>query len=224
MLLVKKLAPLSMFQQSKKKLSGYVGIGGIKLGSQWDNQNILIETIQSVEEDNVNIQIFNPDKIISPKHLYYAVYFAEQAFALSSNISKNKSIEFLIYASFQRQIKTAINTVGFLIDGKKHLDTAYIVIRGKSKTVVSSKYNEILAVLNATPIQEVTPVLSSQRITYFQNQYEISDFELENVLLCMGLPAESKISDQDEDTKLQAFMNIISEKMAQLLMESFKSN
>jgi tRNA threonylcarbamoyladenosine modification (KEOPS) complex Cgi121 subunit len=224
MLLVKKLAPLSMFQQSKKKLSGYVGIGGIKLGSQWDNQNILIETIQSVEEDNVNIQIFNPDRIISPKHLYYAVYFAEQAFALSSNISKNKSIEFLIYASFQRQIKTAINTVGFLIDGKKHLDTAYIVIRGKSKTVVSSKYNEILAVLNATPIQEVTPVLSSQRITYFQNQYEISDFELENVLLCMGLPAESKISDQDEDTKLQAFMNIISEKMAQLLMESFKSN
>lgn len=224
MLLVKKLAPLSMFQQSKMKLSGYVGIGGIKLGSLWDNQNILIETIQSVEEDNVHIQIFNPDRIISPKHLYYAVYFAEQAFALSSNISKNKSIEFLIYASFQRQIKTAINSVGFLIDGKKHLNTAYIVIRAKSKAIVSSKYKEILTALNATPVQDISPVLSSPRISYFQNQYEISDFDLENVLLCMGLPVKSKISDQDEDTKLQAFMNIISEKMAQLLMESFKSN
>ena len=206
------------------KPSGYVGIGGIRLGSQWDNQNILIETIQSVEEDDIHIQIFNPDRIISPKHLYYAVYFAEQAFALSSNISKNKSIEFLIYASFQRQIKIAINTVGFLIDGKKHLDTAYIAIFGKTKESVSMKYKEILIALNATPIQDISPVLSSQRISYFQNQYEISDFELENVLLCMGLPAESKICDQDEDIKLQALMNIISEKMAQLLMESFKSN
>ncbi|TFG20288.1 MAG: hypothetical protein EU530_03695 [Promethearchaeota archaeon] len=224
MLVLKKLVPLSMFHQSQMKLSGYVGIGGIRLGSRWESQNTLVEKIQSVEEEGVYIQIFNPDAIISPKHLYYAVYFAEQAFALSSNISKNKSIEFLIYASLQRQIKTAIDKVGFLIKGEKHRDTAYIVITASSKSKVTSKYKEILSSLNASSVKEMVPPLTSQKINQFLKKYMISDFELENVLLCNGFPAGSKISDQNDDTKHQTFMSILSERMAQLLMESFKSN
>ena len=224
MLLLKKLAPLSMFHQSKMKLSGYVGIGGIKLGSHWDNQNALIETIQSIEEDDIHIQIFNPNAIISPKHLYYAVYFAEQAFTLSSNISKNKSIEFLIYASFQRQIKTAIDSVGFIIADKKHLDTAYIVITAANKKKISTKFDEICTVLNASPVKDMTQPFTTQRISQIQKQYLITDFEIENVLLCLGFPSGSKFSDQADEVKLRVFMDIVSERMAQLLMESFKAN
>ncbi len=224
MLLLKKLIPLSVFHQSQMKLSGYVGIGGIRLGSKWESQNTLVDQIQSVEEEGVHIQIFNPEAIFSPKHLYYAVYFAEQAFALSSNISKNKSIEFLIYASLQRQIKTAIATVGFLIEEEKHLDTAYIVITAASQSKVTSKYDDILSSLKASSVKNLTSPLTSQKINHFLKKYMISDFELENVLLCNGFPSGSKISDQNDEIKHQTFMSIISERMAQLLMESFKSN
>ncbi len=224
MLLIKKLAPLSMFHQARMKFTRYVGIGGIKLRSQWENPNSLIEVIQSMEEDCFQIQIFNPDNIIASKHLYYAVYFAEQAFALSSNISKNKSIEFLIYASFQRQIKTAINTVGVLIDEKTHLDTAYIVITAPSKSKISSKYDEILKTLGASPLDEVMKPLEPQRMIHLQHHFQISDFELENVLLCLGLPSGSKFVEQDKEIKLQALLYIVTERMAQLLMESFKNS
>lgn len=222
MLTIKKIVPLSIYHQERMKTKGFVGIGRIQFQSTWKNQESLINAIQSVEEEDINIQIFNSGKIIAPKHLYYAVYFAEQAFALSSNISKNKSIEYLIYASGQRQIKNAIEKVGFLIQNG-HDKYAYIVISAPTQEKINNKFSELLSVLNAIAVEDALLPLNQFRIDYLKQHFHLTDFELENSLHCMGLPSETIFLNKDEETKLQAFLQIFTEKMAQLLMENFKT-
>jgi len=222
MLLIKKLTPISMFRDRRVQITGFVGVGKIRFEFQWRDEQLLLRSIQKLESEGLHIQIFNSDKILSPKHLYYAVYFAEQAFALSSNISKKKSIEYLIYASFQRQIKNAIDSVGFTFDGSNHPNKAYIVITAHLKKMVMQKYTELLETLHASSVNEELPPLKLERMRYFQDTFQISDFELKNSLHCLGLPVASDYSDQEESIKLHALLNIFIEKMAQLLMENFK--
>jgi tRNA threonylcarbamoyladenosine modification (KEOPS) complex Cgi121 subunit len=221
MLTVKKIVPLSMFHQEMMKSQGFVGIDRIQFQSIWKNQESLILSIQSVEEENVHIQIFNSENIISLKHLYYAVYFAEQAFTLSSNISNRKSIEYLIYASFQRQIKNAIEAVGFLINDS-HNEYANIVITAPTKKKIASIYPKLLSALNAVSVKETKSSLTQTRIDHFKFHFQITDFELINALRCMGFPSGCTFTDQDEESKINAFLYVITEKMAQLLMENFK--
>ena len=223
MLLLKKIAPLSVYHQTKMNLTGYVGIGAIKFQTQWNSQDSLITTLQSNEKEGVHIQIFNPENIISSKHIYYAVYFAEQAFSLSSNISNNKSIEFLIYASFQRQIKNAIDSVGFSNNKDVTNPLAYIVITSPNQSEITTIYRKVLTSLNAISLDDVSTHFSSQRIAHLQNHFQITDFELKNALLCLGNSSKSKFEDQDDRTKTQALLHIATERMSQLLMENFKS-
>jgi tRNA threonylcarbamoyladenosine modification (KEOPS) complex Cgi121 subunit len=185
---------------------------------------MLIETLQMIEKEGVHIQIFNPDMIFSPKHLYYAVYFAEQAYALSSNISNNKAVEFLIYASFQRQIKNAIESVGFTIEDGNSKPSAYIVITSPSQSSISTIYKEILLKLHAIPKDDISPPITSQRIDDLKDHFHISEFELQNALLCMDNSSQSKFDEVSEPKKIQALLFIATERMSQLLMENFKSN
>ena len=141
---------------------------------------------------------------------------------MTSNISKSNSIEYLIYASLQRQIKTSINSVGFLIEEGIHPEYASIVITAPTEQEVSDKFSEVVKVLNATPLENEVMPLKQSRIHYLQNHFQISDFELRNALLCEGSRPTSAFKDQTEDTKLQVLLHVITEKMAQLLMENFK--
>jgi len=222
MLMIKKLVPLSMFHPEKMKFKGFVGIGKIRFRSQWKDQDSLISTIQLLEDKNTHIQIFNCNNVLSPKHLYYGVYFAEQAFALSSNISKQKSMEYLIYTSMQRQIKNAINTTGFLIDDKGHMDSANIVITAQTKQKLKNNFLKMMEMLDAESIKNVILPIDSLRLSHLQNHFHITDFELENALQCMGSFSSSTILEQNEETKIKVFLHVIREKMAQLFMESFK--
>ncbi len=222
MLLIKKMVPLSIFHEPRINSTRFVGIGTLELLSKWKDQKTLINAMQSLEDIDYSIQIFDGEKIISPNHLYYAVYFAEQAFALNSNISKTKSVEFLIYASMQRQIKTAITSVGFRIEESNHSSNAWIVILGPSETGVKEKFKVIQNVLNTTTFDKKNQPLSSSRLKFLQNHYNISDFELKNAIICMGIPYRKKFVELEEDIKVSAISQIITEKMAQLLMENFK--
>ncbi len=225
MLLIKQLTPLSPYHQSRQQSMGYVGIGKIEFHSQWESQQSMIQTIQDIQNihDNVFIQIFNSDSLISPKHLYYASYFAEQAFSLSSNISKSKSMEYLIYASVQRQIKNAIETVGLPFDNENsHPNQANIVICADEKKKITSIVSPLMNALNSKMTEDTYPTLAPHRILRLQNLYQIGDFELENAILSLGHPLDTSITDLPEERKSQIFLHVMVEKMAQLFMENFK--
>ncbi|MBN2155160.1 MAG: hypothetical protein JW776_03900 [Candidatus Lokiarchaeota archaeon] len=223
MLLIKKIAPLSSYQLMKFDSFGYVGIGKIQFLSQWKNRKAFFDILNKLQDStSTTIQIFNPEPIISPQHLYFAIYFTEQAFALSSNISNTKSVEYLIYTSFQRQIKNAIEKVGFPFEDGIHPEYANIIITGDSKEKVSQFSTVVLPTIKARIVEYVTPNLTNSRIQYLQSLFQIHDFEIKNALLCLGYSSEDKITDQKEEVKIRTILHVIIEKMTLLFMENFK--
>ncbi|RLE49958.1 MAG: hypothetical protein DRJ31_03080 [Candidatus Methanomethylicota archaeon] len=63
-------------------------------------------------EHGVVIQAFNPELIATHQHLLSAFIHALKAFKETRNISKNLSMEMVLYAAFTSQIKQAIELIG----------------------------------------------------------------------------------------------------------------
>lgn len=60
----------------------------------------------------IDLQLLNLEAVAGGEHVYFAILNALHAFKLKKNISENLGMELLLYASAQRQIKTAIERVG----------------------------------------------------------------------------------------------------------------
>lgn len=70
----------------------------------------LIAALQSLRSSHGCIaQALDADKVVSEKHIAFAVEKALAAFALGRNIAKDPGVEFLRYASGERQIERALN-------------------------------------------------------------------------------------------------------------------
>lgn len=70
----------------------------------------LLNSLRSV--DGTDFQLLNLEAVAGKEHVYFAILNVLHAFKLKKNISKNLGMELLLYASAQRQIKTAIERVG----------------------------------------------------------------------------------------------------------------
>jgi len=64
------------------------------------------------EKNNVTIQVFNADMIYGKEHLISAVNHAKRAMKENKNSTKTLSMEILLYASGERQLKHAIPKMG----------------------------------------------------------------------------------------------------------------
>lgn len=64
------------------------------------------------EEKDVIVQVFDAESIAGWQHIYFAVINAIAAFRAEANITRNLSIEILLYVSGQDQINRAFQTVG----------------------------------------------------------------------------------------------------------------
>jgi len=70
----------------------------------------LIAALQSLRSSHDCIaQALDADKVVSEKHIAFAVEKALAAFALGRNIAKDPGVEILRYASGERQIERALN-------------------------------------------------------------------------------------------------------------------
>lgn len=70
------------------------------------------QNITSSDENIVAIQSFRQDSLLNEKHLFSAVFHSWNAFETEGMISKNLSVEFLLYLSGQRQISKALELFG----------------------------------------------------------------------------------------------------------------
>ncbi len=82
------------------------------------NVNDLFDEIERLS-DGYLCQILDANAIAGVEHLYFAAVNASKAFNQGLNISKNFSIEFLLYVSGQRQISKAIGIVGVKHDTRE---------------------------------------------------------------------------------------------------------
>jgi KEOPS complex subunit Cgi121 len=71
----------------------------------------LLESLRKVTTD-IDVQVVDLDRIAGRKHLYFAILNAMHAFERGTNISRTLAIEFILYASAQKQISEAIKMMG----------------------------------------------------------------------------------------------------------------
>lgn len=83
------------------------------------SRNELITTIKAIKTDNdhiIDLQSFKYNSLLSYSHLKSAVWHSLNAYINGNSISKQLSIEFILYVSGQRQISKALENFG--IDDK----------------------------------------------------------------------------------------------------------
>jgi len=94
-----------------KEFNKHVGIAGFADVHISDVDQFLNLTREMLDAAAA-VQFFDAKLIAGWQHLYFAALNALKAFKNKTNISKNLAVECLLYASAQRQIRTALDLVG----------------------------------------------------------------------------------------------------------------
>lgn len=123
---------------------------------------------------NAEVQFFNAELVATWRHLYFAALNALNAFKNGENISKSLSIEALIYASAQRQIRKAMELMGI----KKSSKEIALLIISENENEAKSTLHAISKMVNGKRDDEVLE-LSKGKIEKIRKAFEISDVELE---------------------------------------------
>ena len=89
----------------------------------------LIEISKTRKKSHVTLQVIDPTWITSEKHISVSIYHTQKAFDEERNFARERSTEFLIRLSGQRQIKNALKQFG-VNDNSKHI---LVVVFGGTK-------------------------------------------------------------------------------------------
>jgi tRNA threonylcarbamoyladenosine modification (KEOPS) complex Cgi121 subunit len=115
----------------------------IKSVSSQQDVTILVAKAKALSKKNAVVQLFNPDSIISRKHLMGAYENARITFSAKENISKSMAMEMLLFAAMTRQIGDAVERVG--IKSPRHFvifsnsQKAYFEFKGLLETAAEFK-------------------------------------------------------------------------------------
>jgi tRNA threonylcarbamoyladenosine modification (KEOPS) complex Cgi121 subunit len=108
------------------------------------------------------------------QHLYFAVLNALHAFENGLNISNSLSMEILLYASAQRQIREAVNLLGIRPDS----DRVAVVVVADSRSEALSTLDAVSTILRGKQDDEVLE-LTGTKTEGVKRLFKISKDELE---------------------------------------------
>lgn len=141
-----------------------------------------LRRIHKEKLSNVETQFFDAKFVASWQHLYFAVLNALTAFKNKENISKSISMETLLYASSQRQIRKAMEFLGI----KSETSEIALLIIGQNPETVKSALPIISATVNAQ-CDDTVLKLSEEKRRIIQKAFGISDLELKTAMKKDGL-------------------------------------
>lgn len=136
-----------------------------------------LKRIHQKKLSNVDIQLFDARFVATWEHLYFAALNALTAFKNGTNISKDLSIEIMLYASAQHQIQKAIKLIGI----KPTSSEMVVLVMGKEPKTVKSALSIVSKQIDAKLADEVLE-LSEEKVATLRDIFEISDLELETVM------------------------------------------
>jgi KEOPS complex subunit Cgi121 len=149
----------------------FVGIGELRNETK-KGKDELISLSSTLTRESTVVQFFNPSLIAGPFHLLSAAQNAINAVRGDYAISRSLNVEIIVYASAQRQIERAFETMGVEDD----LETiAVVVINGRKDSVqdcIEQLFNEIGS--------DIEPAFSHDRkqMIRIMEVFEVSDTEL----------------------------------------------
>ncbi len=174
----------------------YVGITGFR-NVEVNRLDDLLKPHRGEEQRDVAVQFFNADLVATWEHLYFAVLDALMAFRTKRNISKSLAVEFMLYASAQRQIRKAIEVIGV----KMGRSDIAIVVAGKNRDAIESIMSSISVILRKEQDDQVLE-FSPAKVRIIRKSFGITETEL-NVV-------------NEGNDKERSLVNLVIERMALL--------
>jgi tRNA threonylcarbamoyladenosine modification (KEOPS) complex Cgi121 subunit len=135
-----------------------------------------LKAVDGEKTENLEVQFFDAQLIATWYHLYFAAMDALTAFKNKDNISKTVSMETLLYASAQRQIRKATELIGIQADSK---NVAVLVVGEKPETAEAA-VSIISRRINAECDDSVLG-LTKEKETAIQRVFGISEVELQTI-------------------------------------------
>jgi len=151
----------------------YMGISAI-LCEKPVTKKLLDNILKMPEKEKVIIQLFDSEKIATWKHVFIAALNAIAAFKQSRNIASQLSLEILLYATGQRQIKDAINLLGVFEQTRK----VVTLIIGNSKEKITTVFSKIAALLNGKEEEKLLEIYSEEKLQQLLNAFKITEEEI----------------------------------------------
>jgi len=130
------------------------------------------------EKRNVIIQLFDARKIATWKHIFIATINAIAAFKQKRNIASQLSLEILLYATAQRQIKDAINLLGVSEETKE----VAILVLGETEKKVVSAFKQVVDFLNGKEEENLLEIFNEAKLNKLLNTFKISEEEINAVI------------------------------------------
>lgn len=186
-----------------RKLEGfnkYIAISGFR-NVKIKNVNKFFTTVKE-KTGNACVQFFDAKLVASWQHLYFAALNAVNAFKNRLNISNNLSIEILLYASAQRQIREAVKLIGI----NPHSRKVAVVIVADTRSGASSLLGMVSALLKGGIRDDGVLQLTDDKVEGIKRLFEISDIEL-------------KAKVEKEDGEKEALMDLVIEHVALLVTQ-----
>jgi tRNA threonylcarbamoyladenosine modification (KEOPS) complex Cgi121 subunit len=125
------------------------------------------------ELEDVAVQFFDAKCVAGWEHLYFAVLNALRAFESGTNVSKSLAVECLLYASAQRQIKSALSLVGV----KRGCSQVAVLAVADGKTGVERALARASELVGGCRDDGVIELLD-EKVPYVLSLFSISDLEL----------------------------------------------
>jgi len=172
-----------------KKLEGFnkhfiiAGFRNVKIK---DVNNFLEEVRGKVKE--AHVQFFDAKLIASQQHLYFATLNATKAFEKKLNISSNLAVEALLYASAQRQIRKAVDTLGI----KTHSSEVAVLVIAETKQAADAGL-KVVSELIAGERNDNVLELTDEKFESIKKLFGVSDLEIEAKLRRKGLEKEALV-------------------------------
>jgi len=152
----------------------YMGISAI-LCEKSVTKKLFDNILQLSEKEKVIIQLFDSEKIATWKHIFIATLNAIAAFKQSRNIASQLSLEILLYATGQRQIRDAINILGVSEQTRK----VAILILGDSKEKITAIFSQITELLNGKEEEKLLEIYNEEKLQQLLNTFKITKEELD---------------------------------------------
>ncbi len=198
----------------------YVGINQIEIDPKKVQINGLVELNEIVNSHHKDtfLQFFNDRYVLNPEHILHACYFVQKAFYANNNISKTKSLEFLLYLAANRQIKLSLEGFGVKDYNLLNQKINFCII--SSEDNLKQVNIEINEYLHSKDINLDLGNLSFDKFDRIKKYFEFSDNQIITVLRSYGYKNDKKeINSSNLERLYEALNDLICEKMALLSLE-----
>lgn len=127
--------------------------------------------------DKCHVQFFDAGLIAGFDHLYFATLNAVKAFKNGRNISKDLTVEILLYASGQHQIEKAIQMLGIKPSSSQ---VAVLVVANSSQKAVEA-LNDVASLLQGERCYEIVE-MTDHKMVNIKKAFNIKKAEIEATL------------------------------------------